>query len=210
MDQAVLKILGRSSSSNVQKVLWCCAELGLDYQREDFGRQFGGNDTPEFLAKNPNGTVPVIIDGGLVLWESNAIVRYLAARNGAGTLYPTEPRARALAERWMDWQLSVLGAAFTPLFHGLVRDPPSKRDPARIAAARDDVEARLAILDRYLGETAYVAGDDFTMGDIPVGIYAYRWYQFDIERKRLANVERWYNVLTRRRAFETQVMVGLS
>ena len=116
---------------------------------------------------------------------------------------------RALAERWMDWQLSVLGPAFTPLFHGLVRDPPSKRDHARIAAARNNVEARLEILDRYLGETAYVAGGGFTMGDIPLGIYAYRWYAFDIERKRLANVERWYNVLTGRRAFETHVMVGL-
>ncbi len=205
----MLRILGRTSSSNVQKVLWCCAELGLDYQQEDFGRQFGGNDTPEFLARNPNGTVPVIIDDGLVLWESNAIVRYLAARDGAGTLYPTDPETRALAERWMDWQLSVLGPAFTPLFHGLVRDPPDKRDHAGIAAARDDVEARLEILDRYLGETAYVAGDDFTMGDIPLGIYAYRWYEFDIERKRLANVERWYGALQERPAYRDHVMVGL-
>lgn len=205
----MLKILGRTSSSNVQKVLWCCAELGLEYQQDDFGREFGGNDTPEFLAMNPNRTVPVIIDDGLVLWESNAIVRYLAARDGAGTLYPTEPKARALAERWMDWQLGVLGPAFTPLFHGLVRDPPSRRDHARIAAARDDVEARLEILDRYLGETAYVAGDGFSMGDIPLGIYAYRWYEFDIERKRLANLERWYDALTGRWGFETHVMVGL-
>ena len=205
----MLKILGRRSSSNVQEVLWCCAELGLEFQQEEIGRESGGNDTPEFLARNPNGTVPVIIDDGLVLWESNAIVRYLAAKDGAGTLYPTAPETRALAERWMDWQLSVLGPAFTPLFHGLVRDAPEKRDHAKIAAARDDVEARLAILDRYLGETAYVAGDDFTMGDIPVGIYAYRWYQFDIERKQLANLERWYHALTGRRAFETHVMVGL-
>ena len=205
----MLKILGRRSSSNVQKVLWCCAELGLDYEQEEIGRESGGNDTPEFLRKNPNGTVPVIVDDGLVLWESNAIVRYLAAKDGGGRLYPTALSVRALAERWMAWQLAVLGPAFTPIFHGLVRDPPEKRDHAKIAAARDDVEAKLEMLDRYLGETEYVAGDDFTMGDIPVGIYAYRWYEFDIERKELANLERWYAALQQRAPYRDHVMVGL-
>jgi glutathione S-transferase len=205
----MLKIIGRSNSSNVQKVLWCCAELGLDFEREDAGREFGRNDTPEFLAMNPNGLVPVIEDDGCVLWESNTIVRYLAAGHGKGTLYPDDLKRRASAERWMDWQLSVLGRAFTPIFHGLVRDPPEKRDHARIAAARDDVESKLEMLDRYLGETAFVAGDALTIGDIPVGIYAYRWYQFDIERKTLPNLERWYAALSERPAFQTHVMVGL-
>ena len=205
----MLKIIGRRNSSNVQKVLWCCAELGLDYEHEDAGREFGRNDTPEFLAMNPNGLVPVIEHDGCVLWESNAIVRYLAAGFGVGTLCPDDPRLRAGAERWMDWQLSVLGPAFTPLFHGLVRDAPEQRDPAKIAAARDNVESKLEMLDRYLAKTAFVAGDALTIGDIPVGIYAYRWYQFDIERKTLPNLERWYAALSKRPAFRTHVMVGL-
>jgi len=205
----MLKIIGRNNSSNVQKVLWCCAELGIEYEREDAGREFGRNNTPEFLALNPNGTVPVIDDGGCVLWESNTIVRYLAAGHGKGTLWPDDLRVRATSERWMDWQLSVLGPAFSPIFHGLVRDPPEKRDHAKIAAARDNVESKLEMLDRYLGETAYVAGDALTVGDIPVGIYAYRWYQFDIERKTLPNLQRWYAALAERPAFQTHVMVGL-
>ena len=205
----MLLIKGRASSSNVQEVLWCCDELGLAYEREDIGRQFGGNDTPEFLALNPNGTVPVIVEDGFCLWESNAIVRYLAARHGAGTLYPDDLRDRARAERWMDWQLAVLGRAFTPLFHGLVRDAPEDRDLPKIAAARDDVEAKLAMLDCCLGMSAFVAGDGFTMGDIPVGIYGYRWYKLDIERNKLPNLERWYNALADRPAFRKHVMVDL-
>ncbi len=205
----MLKIIGRRNSSNVQKVLWCCAELGLDFEREDAGREFGRNDTPAFLAMNPNGLVPVIEHDGCVLWESNTIVRYLAAGHGNGSLYPEDLRRRAGAERWMDWQLSVLGPAFTPIFHGLVRDPPEKRDHARIAAARDNVEAKLEMLDRYLGKTTFVAGDALTIGDIPVGIYAYRWYQFDIERKTLPNLERWYAALQERPGYRTHVMVGL-
>jgi glutathione S-transferase len=205
----MLKILGRKNSSNVQKVLWCCAELGLDFAREDYGREFGGNDTPEFLKLNPNGTVPVIDDDGLVLWESNTIVRYLARKHRAA-IYPADPAMRAKAERWMDWQLSILSPAFTPIFHGLVRDPPEKRNPQKIAADRDKAEEKLIMLDRYLGESVYVAGDGFTIGDIPVGIYAYRWYQFDIERKPLANFERWYGALQERPGFTEHVMVGLA
>ncbi|MHA1108194.1 MAG: glutathione S-transferase family protein [Alphaproteobacteria bacterium] len=206
----MLKIIGRKNSSNVQKALWCCAELGIDYEREDAGREFGRNDTAEFLAMNPNGTVPVIDDDGCILWESNTIVRYLAARHGMGTLCPEDLRVRAGAERWMDWQLSVLGPAFSPIFHGLVRDPPEKRDHAKIATARDNVESKLEMLDRTLGDSAFVAGDDLTIGDIPVGIYAYRWYAFDIERKTLPNLERWYAALSARPAFQTHVMVGLA
>lgn len=204
----MLKILGRKNSSNVQEVLWCCAELGLAFEREDYGREFGGNDTPEFLALNPNGTVPVIVDDGVVLWESNTIVRYLANKHGSA-IYPADAATRARAERWMDWQLCVLGPTFTPIFHALVRDPPEKRDPAKIAQSRDKVEEKLAMLDRTLGETAFVASDEFTIGDIPVGIYAYRWYEFDIERRKLANFERWYGALQERPGFREHVMVGL-
>ena len=205
----MLLIKGRASSSNVQEVLWCCDELGIPYERQDIGRQFGGNDTAEFLALNPNGTVPVIIEDGFTLWESNAVVRYLAAKHGAGSLYPNDLRERARADRWMDWQLAVLGRVFTPLFHGLVRDAPEDRDLAKIAAARDNVEAKLAMLDRYLADSAWVAGDNFTMGDIPVGIYGYRWYKLEIERHPLPNLERWYGALAQRPAFAKHVMVDL-
>jgi len=206
------KIMGRTSSSNVQKVLWCCAELGIEYEREDAGMQFGKVDTPEFFALNPNRRVPVLIEGDFVLWESNSIVRYLAGKHDPdGKLRPKDAQTRASAQRWMDWQLSVLGPQFTGLFHGLARTPPEKRDPDSIAKSRDQTEHNLGMLETYLGRTAYVAGDEFSYGDIPVGIYAYRWYAFEgIERKALPNFERWYAALCDRPAFREYVMVGLS
>ena len=133
----MLKIIGRTSSSNVQKVLWACAELGIAYEREDAGREFGVVDTPEYAKLNPNRRVPTIVEDGFVLWESNSIVRYLAAKHGAGGLYPNDLRVRADAERWMDWQLSALGPAFTNIFHGLVREAPEKRNQDAISKSRD-------------------------------------------------------------------------
>ena len=150
----MLKILGRNNSSNVQKVLWCCAELGLPFEREDYGGPFGKTKEEPYLTLNPNSVVPTVIDDDLVLWESNTIIRYLAAKHGEGTLLPADLGTRALGERWMDWQLSVINKFMPTVFMGLVRTPPEKRDNAAIAAARDGDENALAILDRYLGETA--------------------------------------------------------
>ena len=206
----MLKILGRNNSSNVQKVLWCCEELGLGYEREDVGGSFGRNRDPEYLALNPNGLVPTIIDGDFVLWESNSIIRYLAAKHGNGTLYPTDLQTRAMAERWMDWQLSVLGPAILPVFVGFVRTPPEKRDHSAIAAARDKTAMAMKILDSYLGRSDYVAGASFTVGDIPVGIITYRWYTFEIEREDFPNLKRWYERLSTRPGFKKHVMIGLS
>ncbi len=206
----MLKIIGRRNSSNVQKVLWCCAELGLDFEREDAGCEFGRNDTPAFLAMNPNGLVPVIEHEGCVLWESNSIIRYLAAGHGAGTLYPTDLRGRALGERWMDWQLSILGPAMHPVFWGLVRTAPEDRDNAAIAKARDVLTTKMAMLDTFLGRTGYVAGDSFTVGDIPVGIATYRWYNMEIEREDHANLKRWFDDLSARPAFQKHVAIGLT
>jgi glutathione S-transferase len=206
----MLKILGRNNSSNVQKVLWCCEELGLKYEREDVGGPFGRNRDPEYLALNPNGLVPTIIDGDFVLWESNTIIRYLAAKHGNDTLYPTDLRARAMGERWMDWQLSVLGPAIMPIFVGLIRTPPEKRDQAAIAAARDKSATALKMLDGFLGRSDYVAGASFTVGDIPVGITTYRWYTFEIEREDFPNLKRWYERLSTRPGFKKHVMIGLS
>lgn len=206
----MLKILGRNNSSNVQKVLWCCEELGVPFERTDLGGQFGGNKEPEYLELNPNAVVPTIIEDDLILWESNSIVRYIAAKYGEGSLYPTDLRTRAMGERWMDWQLSVLGPAIFPVFWGLVRTPPEQRDEAAIAAARDKLSAAIKILDSYLGRTEFVAGDAFTVGDIPVGIVTYRWYNMDIEREDYANLKRWYDELCTRLAFEKHVAIGLS
>jgi glutathione S-transferase len=205
-----MKIIGRKSSSNVQKVLWALAEMGLEYDREDAGREFGVVDTDAYAALNPNRRVPTLVDGDFVLWESNAIVRYLAQEHGQGTLYPSDPKALASAGRWMDWQLTTLGPGFTNIFHGLVRDAPEKRNHNAIEKSRAATEANFEIVDAQLAKTAWLTSDDFTMGDIPAGIYAYRWYAFEgIERKTLRNVERWYAALQERPAFRELVMVGL-
>jgi glutathione S-transferase len=205
----MLKIWGRDTSINVQKVLWCAEELGLAYQRVDVGGEYGGNDQPEYLAMNPNGLVPTIEEGGLVLWESNSIVRYLAAKHGAGSLSPADPGERGRADRWMDWQLTTLSNDMRTVFWGLVRTPPEKRDMGAIDAAAKSLSGLWARLDRSLGESAFVAGDRFTMGDIPVGCFAYRWLNLPIDRARLANVEAWYGRLAQRPGYKKHVMVTM-
>jgi len=205
-----MKIIGRKSSSNVQKVLWCCAELGIEYEREDAGREFGVVDTDAFFQINPNRRVPVLIDGDFILWESNAIVRMLSAKHGHGSFFPEDLQVRANADRWMDWQLATLGPGFTAMFHGLVRDKPENRNMDAINKSIVATQENLEILNSYLADTAFIAGDELTMGDIPIGIYAYRWYAFDdLERKPLPNLERWYASLQDRPAFREFVMVGL-
>jgi len=205
-----MKLIGRKSSSNVQKVLWCCAELGIDYERQDAGREFGVVDTDEFFKINPNRRVPVLIDGDFILWESNAIVRMLSAKHGMGTLFPHDIQAQANAGRWMDWQLGTLGPGFTAMFHGLIRDNPENRNWDAINNSIIATQANLEILDQYLADRAFLAGDKLTMGDIPVGIYVYRWYEFDeIDQQPLPNLERWYAALQERPAFREFVMVGL-
>ncbi len=202
----MLKILGRKTSSNVQKVLWACAELGLEFEREDIGGPFGGNDQPEYLALNPNGRVPTLVEDDFVLWESNSIVRYLASTHGNGTLWPTDARFRARAERWMDWQLTTMGPAMVPVFWGLVRTPEAERDYDAIGKARDHLETLFAIVDRYLGETRCLGGEAFSMGDIPLGIATFRWFTMPIERREFTNLARWYDELTGRTGYREHVM----
>jgi glutathione S-transferase len=206
----MLKILGRNNSSNVQKVLWCCAELGLAFEREDYGGPFGKTKEEPYLTLNPNSVVPTVIDDDLVLWESNTIIRYLAAKHGEGTLLPADLGTRALGERWMDWQLSVINKFMPTVFMGLIRTAPEDRNNEAIATARDGYENAMAILDRYLGETAYVAGADFSLGDIPVGIMAYRWFNLDIKRKDLPNLKRWFDLIGTRPGYKEHVEIGLS
>jgi glutathione S-transferase len=206
----VLRIWGRSNSINVQKVLWCCEELDIRYQRVDVGGPFGGNKEPEYLRLNPNGLVPTISDGGFVLWESNVVVRYLAARHGMGTLCPEDLAERADADRWMDWQMGTLWANFRPAFVGLIRTPPEKRDRANIARAIRKAAGNLDLLDAHLAGRDYVTGPSLSMADIPLGVTAFRWFTLDIERPAMPNVEAWYERLRARGPYRATVMSPLS
>ena len=202
----MLKIWGRTTSSNVQKVMWAVGELGLAYERVDIGGPFGKNNEPAYLAMNPNGLVPTLEeDDGFLLWESNSIVRYLAAKHGPGKLEPKDLRAQASAGRWMDWQLSVAGPAITPVFWGLIRTPPEKRDAAAIEAAKTKTNAAMKILDAQLAKTAFVAGDTLSTGDIPVGIVAYRYRRLIPDHPKLDHFERWYASIEKRPAFQEHV-----
>jgi glutathione S-transferase len=194
----MLKILGRLSSINVQKVVWCCDELGLAYERTDVGGKFGGNDTPEYLAKNPNGYVPVIEEDGFVLYESNAIVRYLAAREAAGSLWPTDLRKRADVDRWMEWQSNTFTPATRDAFWQLIRTAPEKRDAAAVEASRVKSEKCAAILDGQLATRRFLAGDDFTAADIVVGCGVHRWMSMPLARAARPNLERYYAELKAR------------
>jgi glutathione S-transferase len=159
---------------------------------------------------NPNGLVPTISDGGFVLWESNVIVRYLAAKHGIGTLCPEDLVGRADADRWMDWQMGTLWANFRPAFVGLIRTPPEKRDRVHIATAIGKTTENLAILDAHLAARDYVTGAAFTMADIPLGVTAYRWFSLEIERPPMPNLEAWYERLCARSPYKATVMLPLS
>jgi len=206
----MLKILGRRDSSNVQKVVWCCSELGLAFEREDIGGKFGKNKEQPYLAVNPNGLVPTLQDGDFILWESNSIVRYLVDKYGPGDLVPDTAEGRAIANRWMDWQLTLLGPTLVPVFMALIRTPEDKRDPAAIEKSVEAGNIRWEIVERYLEGRDYLVGDSFTMGDIPIGIWAYRWFNLPIQRSSLPRVERWYGRLCERPAFREHVMIPLT
>ena len=206
----MLRIWGRKNSINVQKVLWCCAELGLPFERIDAGMAFGVVETPAYRALNPNGRIPTIEDDGYVLWESNTIVRYLATRHGLGSLCPGDLLARFDAERWMDWQLTTLDGPVRTVFWALVRTAADDRDPAAVENAQTEAERALAILDAHLAQRRFVGGETFTMGDIPVGASEYRWMAMDLARAERAHVQRWYERLTERPGFREHVMRPLS
>ena len=206
----MLRIWGRLNSVNVQKVMWTVGELGLAHERIDAGRGYGVNDEPWFLEMNPNGTIPTIDDDGTVVWESNVVVRYLAAKYGAGTLWPEEPGARARADMWMDWQQTILDRPMHPLFWQLVRTPEAERDPALVGDAEARCAKAFALLNHHLEGRAYVAGDQLTMGDIPVGALTYRWYALPIEHPELPHLVAWYERLTARPAFREHAMIPLS
>ena len=202
----MIKVWGRNTSSNVQKVMWAIEEIGLPHERIDIGGPFGKNREPPYLAMNPNGLVPTLEeDDGFLLWESNAIVRYLAAKHRALPLEPVDPQARARANAWMDWQLSLLGPAITPCFIGMVRTPPEQRDYAAIEESKKKTTEAVAILDGELAKRGFVAGDVFSYGDIPSAVMANRYRKLVPERPAFKHFERWFAALAARPAFKNQV-----
>jgi glutathione S-transferase len=201
----MLKILGRKTSSNVQKVLWCCSELNVPFEREDIGGPFGKNNTPEYLARNPNGLVPTIDDDGFILWESNAIVRYLCAKHGAGKLWPSDLARRADADRWMDWQQTTLASPMGILFRGLLRQPPEEVDAEQLNGAMQKATAAMRILDTQLAVHSFVAGDTLTTGDIALGNAAHRWFSLPRERPELPHVAQWYARLNDRPGYRQHI-----
>jgi len=206
----MLKIWGRASSSNVQKVLWCCAELNLEFERVDVGGPFGGNRDREYLAMNPNGLIPTVKDGDLVMWESNTICRYLAATRNGEHLYPRDPTARTHVERWMDWQLAVIGPPMGQLLFGLVRSTPETRDPAAIEGARRRAAAAWTIIDDEVKDRPYLAGDHLSLAEIVLGTQIYRWFAFPIERPELPNLRAWYDRMHQRPGFKKHIETGIT
>jgi glutathione S-transferase len=206
----MLKLFGRANSVNVQKVLWTCEELAIAVDREDLGGAFGGLDSSDYRRKNPNGMVPTIDDDGLILWESNTIVRYLAAKHGAGFLWPTDPTVRATSDKWMDWQLATFWPEVRTIFIQLVRTPEGQRNASLIDQARLKAIDAASILNDALAKTEFVAGQSLTIGDIATGVVAYRFFALDIERPTLSNLEAWYSRLSQRKAFARHIMLPLS
>lgn len=198
----MLRILGRASSINVRKVLWACAEFEVAYEREDWGTGFQPTDSAEFLALNPNAMVPVIQDGDFTLWESNSIIRYLATRYGATAFYPSEAQARARIDQWIDWQASDLNRAWSYAFMSLVRHSPTHQDPQALAAGCADWARYMRILDGQLASTgAYVAGSQFSLADIPIGLSVNRWFETPLEHPHLPAVRDYYERLSERPAY---------
>jgi glutathione S-transferase len=204
----MLRIWGRKNSINVQKAMWAIAETGVTHERIDAGGPFGGLNTPEFLAKNPNGLIPVIDDNGVMVWESQAIVRYVAAKYGAGSLWPEDPAARAIADEWMEWNSSSLQPALMGVFMNVWRTPEFRRNPQLIRNLVSRCGQIMLFLNKHLEDKPYIAGDKFTMGDIPAGAMLYRYFELDIERPHVPNVSAWYARLQERSPFRNSVMIS--
>jgi glutathione S-transferase len=207
---AMIRVWGRRSSANVQKVLWALAELDLPFARETVGGSFGGNRDPDFLRMNPNGLIPVILDGDITMFESNAIVRYLAARYRAGLLRPAEPRALAAAEQWMEWQQSTFAPPVATIFWNEARVTPDKRNAAAVAEADRHVRAALAIADRHLAQHEWFAGEEFSFGDIVMGVMLWRYAGLDGHLADAPHVTAWFEAVKEREPFRAQVALPVA
>lgn len=206
----MIEIWGRASSSNVQALIWATEELGLKYVRHDAGFIYGVNDTPDFLAMNPNGTVPVLKDGdNAPIWETGAILRYLSERYGDDEFWPKDTAGRSQVDQWAEWAKINITLKFTaPIFWRVVRTAPSKRDPEAIADAVTSLSHFLAIAEQQLNKTNWLASSDFTLADIQFGHVLYRYFDIDIERPKLPNLEAYYDRLNERSAFKEHVAIS--
>ncbi len=205
----MVKLYGRKTSINVQKASWALGEAALDFEWIDKEGVFGSIDTPAYRTLNPQGRVPLLDDGGTIVRQSNVIVRYVAQKFGAGTLWPEDPGARAAADYWMDWQAADNWRNLVTVFVGLVRTPPAERDAPAIAKSVAALGQDFEYLDDQLAGNKFVTGEAFTMGDIPVGAAAHRFFVLPIERPSVPHVEAWYERLQERSAFRECVMVPL-
>jgi glutathione S-transferase len=203
-NQGQLKIWGRANSVNVQKVLWCLRELDLTYERIDAGMAFGNNTEPDYLAMNPNGRVPTLVDGDYVLWESNSVMRYLVLAYGKGSpIYPQAPKQRAGVDRWLDWTLSTMQPVDRPVFWALVRTPVEKRDMVAIQKDVDAEAVQWRIVNHQLATRRFIEGDDFTLADIALGAYARRWLGVEgVNKPQLTHLERWFAQFAARPGFQ--------
>lgn len=207
----MLKVWGRTTSVNVQKVMWTLAELRLAAERIDAGGAFGRTDTPEYLALNPTKLIPTLQDGDFSLWESSAIIRYLARKHGAGSILPATEQEIARADQWMEWAGTTIYAdLISVIFIGLIRTPANTRNTAQIATSVQRAGEKLGLLDAHLSSRPYILGDVFTMADIPAGGLMYRYFDLPIARPSLPNVEAWYRRLQDRPAYREHVMIDYS
>jgi glutathione S-transferase len=204
----MLKVWGRATSVNVQKVMWAVGEMGIAHERIDVGGRFGGLATPAYLAMNPNARIPTIEDDGVVVWESNAIIRYLAARYDEGGLWARDPGARAPADAWMDWMQTTLAPDFYGVFWAVVRTPAARQDRAAIKDLTERLTIHYVLLDRQLASHPYLLGDRFSLADIAVGVTLYRYFEMEIARPALSNLQAWYKRLRERPAFSDHVMIS--
>ncbi len=206
----MLKIWGRKTSSNVQALMWCIGELDLEYERFDAGHIYGGTDTPDFIAMNPNQNVPVLQDGADdPLWETGAILRYLSSRYANDAFWPKELLARSGVDKWAEWAKLNIAVGFTvPIFWKVVRTAPSDQDPIAIQSAVTSLENKLRIAEQKLATTDYLAGNNFTLADIQFGHLLFRYYDIDIKREKLPAVKAYYDRLTKRPAYQTHVMIS--
>ena len=205
----MITLYGRRNSGNVQKVLWALNELGLEYKRIDVGGSFGQTDSAEYMAMNPNKKVPVLKDGDLVLFESNTIVRYLAARYGQDSLWPADPGVRAAQEKWMDWQLSTLDPLLGPTFVATIKTQPAERDAALIASRAKALAAAFDELDAVLARQPYLSGEQFGLADIVLGTMLNRYRALPITRPAQPHLNAWYARLAQRQAFQRHVMIDI-
>ncbi|MPT48123.1 MAG: glutathione S-transferase [Sphingobium sp.] len=204
----MITLWGRSNSHNVKKPLWLLEELGISYVRHDVGGPFGMDEV--YHAKNPNGLIPTLEDGDLIQWESNSILRYLAARYGdSSTFWPADPAQRAIGDKWMDWQIGF-GEKIKGAYLGLIRTPEAQRDHAAISASAEAMNSAMQIIENMLESSEYLSGDALGLGDIAMGVFAYSYYNLAIDRPALPMTERWFAKLQQRPAYQKSVMIPLS